>query len=277
VALNYDTDGEALLNAIEAAGKFVALDLSGCALSGTVFNPNLNSKNNNGKTKIVSLVLPDTATSVTQGAGVAYASFREFSKLKSIESSGILIIQQKVFSYPALASVNFPNVTSIEMSAFQGCSTLTTVNIPNVETIAMSAFEDCSALTTVNFPKATTIGASTFAYCSALTTVNLQGVTVIESNIFELCTNLTTVNILGISNIKASAFLEAFKENAAVTITMGSAAPTLANGKIFASVDSTVKLTIKVPSGATGYDETWKTRLLKSGGITSANTSIVEE
>ncbi|MDR0629493.1 MAG: leucine-rich repeat domain-containing protein [Treponema sp.] len=277
VALNYDTDGEALLNAIETAGKYVTLDLSACTLSGTVFNPNLNSKNNNGKTKVLSLVLPNAATSVTQGAGVAYASFKEFSKLKSIESSGIITIQQKVFSYPALTTVNFPNATIIEINAFESCSALTTVNIPNVETINMYAFQSCTALTTVNFPKVTTINISTFAYCSALTTVNLAGVTTISSNAFESCSALTTVNIPSISNIPQLSFLDAFKENAVVTIIMGSAAPALGNGKIFQGVNDTVRLTIQVPSAATGYDDTWKTRLLKNGGITSANTTIVAQ
>jgi hypothetical protein len=245
VALNYDTDGEALLNAIEAAGKFVALDLSGCALSGTVFNPKLNSNNHNGKAYILSLVLPNTAKSVTKGAGASYASFKEFSKLKTIEGSGITGIDSSVFSYTALTTVNFPEAASIGTFAFQECTALTTVNLPKLASIVANAFYRCTALTTVYFPECTSITGS-----------------------FQYCTALTMVNIPKITAINALAFAYAFQKNAAVTFIMGSAAPTLA-ANVFQSVDSTVAITVRVPAKATGYDATWTGKF--------KNATVVEE
>jgi hypothetical protein len=50
-----------LLIALGAAGKFVNLDLSLCDMTGTVFNPA--SGVSTGKDKIVSIALPNTATS----------------------------------------------------------------------------------------------------------------------------------------------------------------------------------------------------------------------
>ena len=99
----------------------------------------------------------------------------------------------------SLTSVTIPNsVTSIENSAFRGCSSLTSVTIPNsVTLIQEGVFAFCSSLTSVTIPNSvTSIGDWAFAYCSSLTSVTIpNSVTSIENSAFGDCSSLTSVTI----------------------------------------------------------------------------------
>jgi hypothetical protein len=132
-------DQTALLSAIQMAGKYVALNLSACYYSWmpATFDPGTAIT---GKSKIVSLVLPNEATAVK--AGPITSHFTNFTALTSISGSGITDI-----------------ITEDEYrGAFYQCAALTTVDFPKTETICNSALYNCS-LTTVNLPKAASIGA----------------------------------------------------------------------------------------------------------------------
>jgi hypothetical protein len=160
---------------------------------------------------------------------------------------------------------------------FSGHSTLSTLNLPNAASISgTTAFRGASALTQVKLPELTSMDNFAFQDCTALTGVDLPKLAIVAVSAFSGCAELISVNIPGVTEIKATGFTKAFKAKAAVTIIMGSTAPTLAKN-IFSDVANTVQLTVQVPVGATGYDETWKTNFLKSGGITSGNLSIVEQ
>ena len=92
-----------------------------------------------------------------------------------------------------------PNsVTSIESSAFSGCSGLTSVTIPNsVTSIGDCAFYGCSGLTSVTIPNSvTSIKSITFSGCSGLTSVTIpNSVTSIGDGAFEYCSGLTSIVI----------------------------------------------------------------------------------
>ena len=99
----------------------------------------------------------------------------------------------------SLTSVIIGNsVTSIGSYAFSGCSGLTSVTIPNsVISIDESAFRDCSSLTSVTIPNSvTSIGSSAFSGCSSLTSVIIgNSVTSIGKSAFSGCSGLTSVAI----------------------------------------------------------------------------------
>lgn len=89
-----------------------------------------------------------------------------------------------------------PNsVTSIGISAFEGCD-LTSIVIPNsVTEIGSKAFSMCKGLTSITIPnRVTSINNNTFEYCRGLTTVNIpSGMKLIGSCAFYECSNLTSV------------------------------------------------------------------------------------
>ncbi len=76
----------------------------------------------------------------------------------------------------AKTSVTIPNgVTTIAVSAFQGCRSLTSITISNgVTTIAETAFYDCSSLTSITIPNSvTSIEWLAFDGCSSLASINV--------------------------------------------------------------------------------------------------------
>jgi len=89
-------------------------------------------------------------------------------------------------------------VTSIGISAFNNCTSLTEIIIPaSVTSISSSAFSNCSNLTIVTFEtgsQLTSIGYSAFNNCTSLTEIIIPtSVTYLGNEIFSGCTTLTSV------------------------------------------------------------------------------------
>ena len=89
-------------------------------------------------------------------------------------------------------------VTSIDESAFDGCSNITQITIPNtVTTIKRRAFSGCDGLTSVSFPSSVqTIGDESFNGCDNLEEIVIQSPVIsIGQNSFSVCPKLATVVI----------------------------------------------------------------------------------
>ena len=109
-------------------------------------------------------------------------------------------------NYSGLTTANIPatvtdsgitySVTSIDNSAFSGCSSLTSVTIGNsVTSIGNRAFSGCSSLTSVTIGNSvTTIGSDAFYYCSSLTKLTWNAVNC-SSNGGMTTSNIETVTI----------------------------------------------------------------------------------
>jgi hypothetical protein len=149
--------------------------------------------------------------------------------------------------------VSFPEATTIGGAAFYGCTSLITASFPEATSIGNSAFYNCTSLTTASFPEATSIGEGAFSGCTALTTVSIPKVTSIGYYAF------------------------AASGRGLLTITMGAYAPTVGYNS-FASINGSRTVTIRVPSGATGYDATWQNAfkgLGNAGGYDYSNPPTV--
>jgi hypothetical protein len=96
-------------------------------------------------------------------------------------------------------AVTIPSsVTSIGMSAFSFCESLTNVTIPaSVTSIGWGAFSGCESLTGITIPSGvTSIGYQAFMYCTSLTSITIPaGVTSIGYSVFRDWISSQTINV----------------------------------------------------------------------------------
>jgi hypothetical protein len=125
----------------------VALDLSGCTGTETKSTENAALNTRPYRDKLVSLILPDTLTTIGLGT---------FNKTSN------------------LVSVNLSHITSIPNSGLSGCTALTSADLSGVTNFGVSVFGNCEALNSVLLsPALTEIPKTTFSGCSSLTTLEL--------------------------------------------------------------------------------------------------------
>ncbi|MDR0600919.1 MAG: leucine-rich repeat protein [Treponema sp.] len=243
-----------LLTDIQTAGKYVALDLSACT-GVTEFDPGAGTT---GVDKIVSLVLPDTATGVKAGT-YHDPTFENFSALTGVAGAGIQTVgDYAFFGCTALTTVSLPKAASIGNVAFADCTALATVSLPEAASIDSAAFNDCTALTTVSLPKATSIGNGAFSGCTALTTVSLPEAASIGDSAFSGCTGLTTVSLPAAASIGYCAFDVC---TALTTVSLPASLTTMG----FSPFSGCTSLTnITVASGNSTYTHSGNRRMLLS-------------
>jgi hypothetical protein len=213
-----------ILGAIQGAGKYVDLDLSLCAAftdttggglyADFTFDPDYTIST--GKGRIVSLVLPDAATSVKANPDSSnLPTFYHFDVLRSVGGTGVVTVGNWAFfgHYvgSVLESVNFPAVQTIGNYAFAYCSALASVSLPaSLTSIGDNAFQGCSALTNITVDSGNTAysastdhkmllnksGDTLIAYPSATGTVTLPTtITSIGIDAFYNCSALNSVNL----------------------------------------------------------------------------------
>ena len=201
-----DTPWRTLLDALENADKFVALDLS-ASISPAEFNPGRDTAN--GKNKVVSMILPATASSIAGGT-FSLPIFRYFTALTEISAENVITIGDSAFActYGSTAnttdcnkvtSVSFPKAQTIGEGAFRGSQKLVNVYFPEVSNISLEAFYQCPALNSMVFPKAITIGNSAFLM-SSLVSAEFPAATSIGNNVFMVCQQFKEL-ILGYNGV----------------------------------------------------------------------------
>jgi hypothetical protein len=205
-----------LLGAIEEAGVYVDLDLSGCTIGGTtttVFNPDYTYEN--GKKYIVTIDLPDTAVSIQGTAGEIQNAFLYFNELTSFSGAGLKIIGDRAFQYvldhpethTKLNMTSLPSgITSVGGFAFQCLTTLALTSLPDgLTSIGEAAFGssnsdlNATAITISSLPEGFTtfVGNRQFRNCKGITEMTLPASLGSFNNItFDGCSNLQTVYCL---------------------------------------------------------------------------------
>jgi len=190
-SINLD-DWAELLAAVEAAQKYVELDLSLCAMSGTVFNPD--SGISAGKNKIVSIALPDKATEIAAGTSTA-STFKGFDNLRSF--SGVNLAKIGAYAFYGCAKLNpdaLPSgIKSIGNYSFYKCADMALKELPyDIVSIGSHAFDGCSKLALTELPDGLTkISTYSFRNCKNLALTALpQGITEIGTYAFSGCANL---------------------------------------------------------------------------------------
>jgi hypothetical protein len=247
LALNIDlgdmADGSSwytLLDALDKAGKYVALDLSDCAMTGaaedgTVFRPNyavveqgpggsinrITTYTGGGKAYIVELTLPLGAKKIF-GGWASVSTFLGFDNLEKICGDTIEgAYAETGFSKTAvfigltpLKEARFEKLTD-SGSFFRGCLNLESVYCPSLTNIGAYTFFGCTNLKTFDFSNVRSIALFSFGR-SGLVTLDLSKsqVTTIPGQrslstgggAFNSCLNLETILfpacLVDIGNVK---------------------------------------------------------------------------
>ncbi|MDR0586757.1 MAG: leucine-rich repeat protein [Treponema sp.] len=221
----------ALLDALEEAGKYVALDLSDCTMTGaagdgTVFRP-IHAEQEpttgvltatytgGGKAYIVELTLPLCAKKIfgawaPQYSTEALPAFLGFSNLEKIRGDNIEgayaetgFRNDAVFiGISSLKEAYFEKLTDSD-SFFWKCRNLEYVYCPSLTDIGGGTFYGCTSLKTFDFSNVQSIGARAFGACTSLTELDLGQVTKIQGDTdakpsiplaaFNGCSNLETI------------------------------------------------------------------------------------
>ena len=156
---------------------------------------------------LVKVVIPSTVSS-TSGSNW----FVGCVNLKTVEfAKGTTSIGRGVRYAIDVRNVIIPSsVTTIEYSAFQGCSGLTNVIIPDsVTSLGYGAYMGCTGLQGVTIgKKVSTVGSSCFENCTRLKNVTIgQSITKLSYRMFYGCTSLVSISVpASVSIIDNSAF-----------------------------------------------------------------------
>jgi hypothetical protein len=201
---NTTSSGKNNLRALyKALSRYVALDLS--ASTGT----EVSNAEVDGKAKIVSLILPETVTTIN---------------LKAFSGCASLVLAV------------LPGVTTIHHEAFNNCTKLEIVQAPNLTEIlnetknSYGAFNNCASLWSIPLSKVTKVGRRSFWKCAALTAVSLPLAVEIESDAFKHCAALTETFMPRVETIGDSAYSDC---PALAKVILGAEPPVLGSPKIF--------------------------------------------
>ncbi len=157
---------------------------------------------------LTSVTLPASLASIGAGFDWCYSltNFTVNGASASYASAGGVLFDHaktSLIEYPSglAGSYDIPNgVTSLGVSAFAGCCSLTAVTIPStVHNIGDSTFEYCYDLTNVVIPHGVTnIGNWAFADCYRLTNVTIPATVIsLGCAVFDYCSNLKQACFLG--------------------------------------------------------------------------------
>ena len=166
-----------------------------------------------GCTGLTSVTIPDCLTSIGNSAfidctGLISVKITDITswysiKFKDKNSNPLAYAHRLYLNDEEITDLTIPDgVTTIENSAFIGCTSLTSVTIPkSVTSIGEYAFYGCTGLSSFIIPNSvTTIGGYAFYDCTGLTSVTIpNSVTTIGEYAFYGCTGLNSVKISDIA------------------------------------------------------------------------------
>ena len=145
--------------------------------------------------KIESYIIPDSVTSIGDGAFSSCTSLSSIVIPDSVTSIGDWAFSDCT----SLSSIVIPDsVTSIGDWAFSDCTSLSNIVIPNsVTSIGEGAFSSCTSLSNIVIPDSVTnIGDDVFYQCSSLTSVVIpNSVTCVGDEAFCKCRSLSNIVI----------------------------------------------------------------------------------
>jgi hypothetical protein len=199
----------AIHSTVEAAGRYVVLDLSVCTAAGNTIEGGFFPTNNHfniieRNEYIKGITLPSTLTSIGDEAFSGCGNLTSVTIPGSVTSIGYYAFRGS----EGLTSVTIPgSVISIGISAFSSCTGLTTVTIgEGVTSIERQAFYWCTSLTSVTIPgSVTSIGEGAFGVCPSLTAITVAESNTVYSSQEGILYNKAKTTIITVPNTKSGA------------------------------------------------------------------------
>ena len=188
-------------------GKFECLSPNFIYEDDVLFNKNKSKIISFRNQNIESYIIPDSVTSIGNGAFSCCSSLSNIVIPDSVASIGDRAFE----GCRSLSSIVIPNsLTSIEQGAFSGCSSLSNIVIPNsVTSIGKGAFSRCRSLSSIVIPNSmTSIGDKAFYDCRSLSSIVIPNSLIsIEQGAFSGCSSLSKIVIPdSVGSIGDSAF-----------------------------------------------------------------------
>lgn len=178
--------------------------------------------------------------SMTAAAAAADATYGKKAILESVIFSDDLktIPTMAFYNYTALKTLTGTNnVTSVDRSAFEGCSSLVSIDFPNLVSLGLYAFMKSGLEEVKSLGMVTSLPQQCFMNCNRLRSVPLPlGLTTIGSQCFNTC-NLQSIDI---GENVASIVNSAFEKNTLMeyAICRALTPPQLANNYVFAQTNN---------------------------------------
>lgn len=209
-----------------------------------------------------------------RGSGIVhFDEFQYFTGVTSLTSFAF-------FNCTSLTSIVLPtSVVSLGMLCLANCKLITALDFSNVTTFGTQIAQGCTALADVTLPSgATTLGTSMFVNCTSLVSIDLPStLTAIPNYCFSGCTNLVLTELpSGVTTIGNSAFQSVrgitkltlpsgvtsidtngffYALNLSTLTCLATTAPTIQSDTFDTMGAWASTRTLRVPSGATGYDQ----------------------
>jgi hypothetical protein len=101
-------------------------------------------------------------------------AFIRANALTSVNFPNVVSIGIQAFQWLNIQSISFPKVIEIKNQAFTECRQITDITLPNAEVIGDFGFSGCRGSKKVVLPKATSIGMAAFQNCNALEIIDLS-------------------------------------------------------------------------------------------------------
>lgn len=93
-----------------------------------------------------------------------------------------------------IISVDCPNVESMGVYAFSGCSGLTDVSLPKISSVPDYAFNSCGKLANIDMSLIKSIGSYSFSGCVAIKNASFTELESVGNYAFDECTSLETLD-----------------------------------------------------------------------------------
>lgn len=174
-----------------------------------------------GNESITSVTLPETVTTINDGAfagcssltiinapyvkTVGEGAFSGCVNLESVDLSSVTTINSTLSGLQKLTTVNLKSAKYLPDEMFMNCTALKSFTLSSLEVVGERVFYGCTSIKAVPLPSVTIIGNEAFYGCSGITDVSSPKLVTIGDSAFENA-NVSSVNFNNIVEIGARAF-----------------------------------------------------------------------